>query len=58
MSRAELADAQSVLDDMEHDVVESILLSDRPHPALTDLREHINLVRERLERRRNELTTD
>lgn len=58
MNRAEIADARTVLDEMERDTVERILLSDRPHPALSDLREHIALVRERVERQSNEFTTD
>lgn len=58
MSQADIADARTVLDDMEHDAVERILVSDRPHPALDDLREHIRLVRERIDRRENELAAD
>jgi hypothetical protein len=40
---------------MERDLLERSVLSERIRPAYVDLRSHINLVKERLERRSGNL---
>lgn len=52
MDEAEVEDSLKVLDSMERDLIEQSIRSDRPHPVFVDLRGHIKLVRDRLERHR------
>jgi len=54
-AETEVADALTVLDGMERDLLERSVLSERIRPAYVDLRSHINLVKERLERRKGNL---
>ena len=58
MNETEVADALAVLDGMERDLLERSMLSERIRPAYVDLRSHIDLVRHRLERRRNTMAED
>lgn len=50
MDGGEVRDSLAVLDNMERDLVERSIRADKPRPVFVDLRSHIALVRERLER--------